>query len=107
MRRLGCIVGWLFALATLAVVAWEVLARDPEKGFQLRAAGEMWYRIDVGSLNLVQAVVERYLWPPLWDPVITSLLHLPAIVIPLVPALVLMALCYLPIGRKRPKRRFK
>ena len=104
MRRLGCFFGWLFALATFAVVAWELFARDPEKGFELRPAGEMWFLIDKDSLGLVQVVVERYIWPPLWDPVLFSLLQLPSIV---VPALVLLALCTLRVRHRRRRRRFK
>ena len=104
MRRLGCFFGWLFALATFAVAAWEFFARDPEKGFELRRAGQMWYLIDKDSLGLSQVVVERYIWEPLWDPVILGLLQLPSVVIPLVPALVLLTLCYLRV-RPRPRRR--
>ena len=93
MRKVGCIFGWLFALATFAVAGWEYLARDPEKGFELRPAGQMWFLIDKDSLGLFQVVVERYIWPPLWEHVFFNLLQLPSIVIPLVPALVLVALC--------------
>ncbi len=107
MRRLGCFFAWLFAIATFAVAAWEFFARDPEKGFELRPAGQMWYLIDKDSLGLVQVVVERYLWPPLWDPAILGLLQLPSIVIPLVPALALLALCTLRARRRRRRRRFK
>ncbi len=107
MRKVGCFFGWLFVLATVAVAAWEFFARDPEKGFQLRPAGQMWFLIDRDSLGLAQVVVERYIWPPLWDPVLFSLLQLPSIVIPLVPALVLLTLCYLRVRRRRKRRRFK
>ena len=107
MRLLGCLLGWVLVAASAAVIAWEIVARDPEKGFQLRAAGEMWYRIDAGSLNLVQAVIERYLWPPLWDPVLSSLLHLPALVIPAVPGLLLVLLCHGPFRRRGKKHRFR
>ena len=106
MRRLGCVFGWLFALASFAVVTWEFLARDPEKGFALRPAGQMWYLIHKDSLGLAQVVVERYIWQPLWDPVLV-LLQLPSIVIPLVPALVLLALCYLRGRPRRARPRFK
>ncbi len=81
------------------------LSPDPESGFQLRPAGELWSHIDVASLNLVQAVIERYVWPPLWDPVIFSLLLLPAIVIPAVPGLVLVVLCHGRVKRRRRRRR--
>jgi hypothetical protein len=107
MRVMACILGWLFVLATLAVAGWEVLSPDEKAGVQLRPAGELWYRLDAASLNLVQAVIERYIWPPLWDPVLSSLLHLPAIVIPAVPGLVLVVLCHARTRRKRGKRRFR
>ncbi len=107
MRRVGCILGWFFMLAALAVALWEILGRDPDKGLQFMPAGELWYRIDVGSLNLVQAVIARYVWPPLWDPVLTSLLQLPAIVVPAVPGLALLVLCHTRPKRKRRKSRFR
>ncbi len=107
MRKVGCFFGWLFALATVAVAAWEFFARDPEKGFELRPAGQMWFEIHKDSLGLAQVVVERYIWQPLWDPVLFSLLQLPSIVIPLVPSLVLLTLCYLRVRRRRKRRRFK
>ena len=107
MRKVGCILGWLFALATFAVVGWEYIARDPEKGFELRPAGQMWFLIDKDSLGLFQVVVERYIWPPLWEHVFFNLLQLPSLVIPLVPALVLMALCVLRGRPRRKRRRFK
>jgi hypothetical protein len=107
MRRVGCIFAWLFTLATLAVVAWEFFARDPETGFELRPAGQMWFLIDKDSLGLVQVVLERYIWPPLWDPVVFNLLLLPSIVVPLVPALVFLALCYLRVRHRRKRRRFR
>ena len=53
-------------VAALDAGAWRVLA-----------LGEIWYEIDAASLNFAQAVVQRYLWPFLWEPVITSVLLLP------------------------------
>ena len=107
MRKVGCILGWLFAFATFAVAGWEFFARDPEKGFELRPAGQMWFLIDKDSLGLFQVVVERYIWPPLWEHVFFNLLQLPSIVIPLVPALALMALCIQRGRSRRKRRRFK
>ncbi len=107
MRIVGCILGWFFMLAALAVALWEILGRDPDKGFQFRPAGELWKRIDVDSLGLVQVVIERYLWPPLWDPVLFSLLLLPAIVVPAVPGLAFLVLCHARVKRRRRKSRFR
>lgn len=39
--------------------------------------GQIWFALDVGSLNLVQAVIQRFLHPGLWDPVIVWALRWP------------------------------
>ena len=40
--------------------------------------GEIWYTYSRETLNVTQAVVQRYLWPPLWDPGVQTFLQLPA-----------------------------
>ncbi len=99
-RIAGCLSAWGLVAVSLAVAAWEVLAPNAAAGIGLRPAGELWYRLDAGSLNLVQAVVERYIWPPLWDPAIAGLLQLPALLVFALPAVVLAAWCH-----RRPRRR--
>ena len=61
------------------------------------ALGQAWFNLDPESLNLVQAVVERHIWPPLWDPVIITVLRWPAWAVLGLPALVLLIL---PVGRR-------
>lgn len=39
--------------------------------------GEAWYSLHVASLNLLQVVLERYLWPPLWNPGVVTVLQYP------------------------------
>lgn len=39
--------------------------------------GEAWYALSVGSLNLTQAIIERYIWPPLWSDGLLPLLQMP------------------------------
>lgn len=51
--------------------------------------GELWGRVSSASLNLVQAIVQRYLFPALWDPVLVMLLLLPAWIVVGVPGLLL------------------
>ena len=93
-RIVGCLCAWVLVAVCLAVAAWEVLAPNAAAGIGLRPAGELWYRLDAASLNLVQAVVERYIWPPLWDPAIAGLLRLPALLVFALPAVVLAAWCH-------------
>jgi hypothetical protein len=81
------------ALAAVATAGWAMALAGPA-GILQRPLGELWFKLDVGSLNLVQAVVERYIWPPLWDPVIASVLQIPAALFFAVPAVILAALCH-------------
>jgi hypothetical protein len=68
-------------------------------GLVLTPLGETWFRADPGSLNLVQAVIQRYVLPEIWDPGIVSVLQLPTALV----AAVLGALFML-IGLPRERR---
>ncbi len=107
MRIVGCSLGWLLVLAALAVAGWELLAPDPAVGIHLRPAGELWFRLHTGSLNLVQAVIERYIWPPLWDPGVVSILQLPALLVFAVPGIAISIVCHWRRGNRRRRWRFK
>ncbi len=76
MRIVRIVGGILMALALIALGA-DALASFEQGGLAVAALGELWFRLDPGSLNLMQAVVQRYLWPGLWDPVIVWLLRWP------------------------------
>ena len=75
---IGRAIAWiLLALAAIvgahdALNFWQTGTYDP---LQL---GTLWYQVDRGSLNLVQAVVERYVHPVLWEDVIFPCLVWPA-----------------------------
>lgn len=58
-------------------VAMSVEAGSPV----MRALGEWWFALSPATLNLAQAVTQRYLLPELWDPVIQTILAWPAWVI--------------------------
>jgi len=74
----GRFLAWLCILLALMAAGAE-LVRSLEAGnWQPLALGYLWFSIDAGSLNLVQAVVQRYLHPVLWDPAIVWLLRWPA-----------------------------
>ena len=114
MRIVCRIFAALFLLAALAILALEVLAysRTGEiaatllgKSNSLLLLGQLVFELHSESLNLIQAVVERYLWPPLWDNVIFPILEVPAVLVFLAIALILLILCRR--RRKRPSMRFK
>jgi hypothetical protein len=86
----------LVGLVLLAVALWAGVIQFhlwAETGrFIPLALGQMWFDRDPSSLNLAQAVIERYVWPPLWDPVILTVLRWPAWAVMGLPALILLIL---------------
>lgn len=94
------VLGWLFLLAGLAAFGRDLLrSLDADAAFRLSAAGELWYALDPGSLNLSQAVIQRYLWAPLWDPGLITVLLWPAAFV-----LAGLGLFLLVLGRLRRSR---
>ena len=62
----------------IAALAYEVLLALQTGDYRMLAAGELWYVLDRSSLNLVQVVIQRLVYPALWDPVLASILMWPA-----------------------------
>src|SRR5438552_2061424 len=71
IRRL---IGWIVFLAGLSVLVRDVLVLVDTKQWAPITLGQLWYDLNRSSLNLVQAVVQRYLHPYLWDPIIVTVL---------------------------------
>ena len=69
---------------------WQAAA---EGEWQPQALGQLWFMLDSGSLNLTQAIVQRYLHPWLWDPALVQLLLWPVWVLPGALAIILFLLC--------------
>lgn len=78
LLRILRIFGWLLVGAALLCAGSEVVASLPAGRWMPTAAGELWFRLDSSSLNLTQAVVQRYVAPWLWDPAIVTVLLAPA-----------------------------
>ena len=97
MRFIVSLIGWILFLAAIGVAIRSGLAMMEGAGFQWESLGQLWYEIDrflgTASLNLVQAVVQRYLFPEIWDPAIVWLLLQPAILVLGIPGLLLILLC--------------
>ena len=67
---IGRLIGWVFFLAGLAVLGRDAFIWIETKQWAPIALGQLWYNLSPSSLNLVQAVVQRYIHPFLWDPII-------------------------------------
>ncbi len=75
-------IGWVLLFIALMILGAEVLRALENGSYTFLALGQIWYRTDSDSLNLIQAVVERYIHPFLWYPIITSVLFLPGWLLP-------------------------
>ena len=69
--------GRVFVVLALAVLVFGVYlwlaGHDITK-----LGGQLWFEMHGASLNMLQAVVQRYIAPGLWDVVIVDILLLPA-----------------------------
>jgi len=97
---IGRLIGWVFFLAGAAVLVRDVLVWIDTKHWAPIALGQLWFDLDRSSLNLVQAVVQRYIHPFLWDPIIVTILLCWAFAVLMVLGLVILALS----GRRRRTR---
>ena len=76
----GRLIGWILIFGAVLVLGYEAAGWiDSDAGiWRVRAAGKLWFDIHPGSLNATQAVIQRYVLPALWDPVIQTVLTWPA-----------------------------
>jgi hypothetical protein len=94
---IGRLIGWIFFLAGVSVLVRDVLVWIDTKHWAPIALGQLWYDFNRSSLNLVQAVVQRYIHPFLWDPIIVTILLCWAFVVLMALGLLILALS----GRRR------
>jgi hypothetical protein len=71
---IGRLIGWIIFLAGGAVLVRDVLVWTDTKSWAPITLGQLWFDLSRSSLNLVQAVVQRYIHPFLWDPIIITIL---------------------------------
>ncbi len=74
----GRIAGWLITLVAVLILGAELVGFVRTGAYKIISGGELWYDIQRSSLNILQAVIQRYLHPTIWDPVLTAVLRAPA-----------------------------
>lgn len=89
---LGRLVGWVLALAGVIVAIRDGLIWHETGTYPFSKGGELWFQVDPDSLNLVQAVIQRYLVPEVWDPGMQTVLLWPAAATLLGAGIILMLL---------------
>ncbi|HMD63863.1 MAG TPA: hypothetical protein VKF83_07830 [Stellaceae bacterium] len=91
---IGRLIGWIIFLSGLSVLVRDVLVWIDTKRWAPLVLGELWFDLNRSSLNLVQAVVQRYIHPFLWDPIIVTILLCWAFAVLIVLGLLILALSH-------------
>jgi len=100
----GRIVAWILIAIGLILAGGELVTSLQAGEWAPQLLGQLWFELDSESLNLIQAVTQRYLLPELWDPVIVTILLWPAWVIFLVPGFILLLIFRKRSNRYAPKK---
>ena len=74
LRTLGS--GFLL-VALIALIFDIATALFGSGGFAVTALGNLWFTLHSSSLNGLQAGIQRFVSPYLWDPVISAVLQMP------------------------------
>ncbi|MCY4546844.1 MAG: hypothetical protein OXC28_00635 [Defluviicoccus sp.] len=69
--------GAAFLAAGVAALGYELILAVQTGAWRIVPAGQIWFELHNPSLNLAQAIVQRYLHPFLWDPLISGFLQWP------------------------------
>ncbi|MCG8493228.1 MAG: hypothetical protein MI743_16525 [Sneathiellales bacterium] len=100
----GRIIAWILIAIGLILAGGELVTSLQAGEWAPQLLGQLWFELDSESLNLTQAIVQRYLLPELWDPVIVTILLWPAWVIFLVPGFILLLIFRKRSNRYAPKK---
>lgn len=92
------LMGYLLALAGLGFLIVDGARTIAAGEVMLTAFGQSWFNLDPASLNGAQALVQRYIHPFVWDPIIQTILQWPTFAVALG-----LSLLFVIIGR--PRRR--
>ncbi|MEH6404893.1 MAG: hypothetical protein V7750_16060 [Sneathiella sp.] len=101
---IGRVLGWILFCIGLMFFGAEMLSSFQAGEWAPQLLGQLWFEFDSESLNIVQAVVQRYLLPALWDPVILTALLWPTWVIFIIPGILLSLLFRKKDDRFGPKK---
>ena len=71
------IIGLVLFLAGVVALGFDLAGYFSTGMIELTLVGDLWFEWSPSTLNLLQAGLERHVWPPLWDPVTTTILLWP------------------------------
>ena len=94
--RLLALALWVCAALALAMDIWIMTDTGV---FAPKALAEWWQTFHSQSLTLMQSVIERYVWSPLWNPGVVTVISWPAFAV-----LAGFAFLLSIMSRKKPRR---
>lgn len=68
------IIGWVFFLTGLPLLATDVLVWNDTGFWSPMALGQLWQYLDYPSMTFVRGLIDIYITPYAWDPVIVGML---------------------------------
>lgn len=83
--------GWILLALAVGAVVFDGLSWWSDGAFRLLALGDLWSRVDLGSLNALQQDVSGAIW---------SRLLVPILRVPALPAFVIAGVLFLWLGRR-------
>ncbi len=98
LRALGSV---LLALAIITGIA-DAIRSIAESQIMLKPLGQLWFELSPETLNLSQAVVQRYVHPIVWDPFMQTVLTWPAWGV-----FAIVGFFFMWLGARRRKQRFR
>lgn len=97
------LIAWVLLGLSFLLVGHEGLNALEGEPYRLIPLGEWWFRIDqtigTASLNLLQATIQRHIWPWLWDAVVQNVLSAPSWMV-----LGIIGMLLMWVGRSRSRR---
>ena len=95
--KTGRVTGRVLLAFALILICHETVNALEGEGYRLIAVGEIWFRLDqaigTASLNVSQAVIQRYVWAWLWEGIIQNILITPAWLVFGLPGIALIWFC--------------
>jgi len=103
---IGRVLAWILLVLAAVVGGRDALIYFKTGSYAPTELGALWYQFDRASLNLVQAVIERYIHPILWQDVIFPFLVWPAWLVLGGLAVLLGLIAGMGNGKRRRRRGF-
>lgn len=81
LRILMKLIALLFLALALITAILDITRSIADSTIIITPLGLDWFNFSPGSLNLSQAIVQRYVHPYIWDPVVQTILQAPSWVV--------------------------